>query len=423
MTATTIFITLLVLLLIRVPIAVSLGLACVIGLATGGINMEIIVQRMVTTNDLFPLLAIPFFILAGEIMSIGGMSRRLVGFASALVGHLQGGLGAVAVLSSGFFAALSGSNAATVAAIGGVMNAPMEERGYRPAYTAATIAAAGVPGMIIPPSILMILYGVVTGVSISDLFIAGLIPGVMICGSILAMNWYLSRSENVILSDFAGIKNIYANFKVAFWPLMMPVIVLSGIYGGVFTPTEAAVVAVLYGLTIGIAYRELRFRELYKAFLKAVLSTAIVMFIMNNAGVFAWLITIEQIPQNISSYLAATAGSQVVYILAVNILLLLTGCIMNAAAAIVILTSILYPAAVAFGIDPVLLGVIMAVNLSIGTVTPPLGVDLFIASAITKVPLERIVVSIAPYIGVMIVDLMIISYCPPLSTFLIHLIK
>lgn len=418
-----IFISLLVLLLMRVPIAVSLGLACVLGLVSGGINLEIIIQRMVTTNDSFPLLAIPFFILAGEIMSIGGMSRRLVGFAGALVGHLQGGLGAVAVVSSGFFAALSGSNAATVAAIGGVMSAPMEERGYRQAYTAATIAAAGVPGMIIPPSILMILYGVVTGVSITNLFIAGLVPGVLICVSILGMNWYLSRFETVEVSKFAGARRIYTSFKAAFWPLMMPVIILSGIYGGVFTPTEAAVVAVVYGIIVGIAYRELTLRELYKAFLKAALSSAIVMFIMNNAGVFAWLITVDQIPQNISSYLAATAGSQVVYILFVNILLLLAGCIMNAAAAIVIFTSILYPAAASFGVDPILLGVIMAVNLSIGTVTPPLGVDLFIASAITKVPLERIVVAIAPYIGVMIIDLLIISFYPPLSTFLVHLIK
>ncbi|MBI1201270.1 MAG: TRAP transporter large permease subunit [Rhodopseudomonas sp.] len=423
MSATVIFVSLLVLLLIRVPIAVSLGLACVIGMAAGGISFEIIVQQMVTTNDSFPLLAIPFFILAGEIMSIGGMSRRLVGFAGALVGHMRGGLGAVAVVSSGFFAALSGSNAATVAAIGGVMNGPMEERGYRPSYTAATIAAAGVPGMIIPPSILMILYGVVTGVSIGDLFIAGFLPGILICLSILATNWYLSRYENVEASDFAGLRHIYVSFKRAFWPLMMPVIILSGIYGGIFTPTEAAVVAVLYGLIVGIFYRELTLKALYKAFLKAVLSSAIVMFIMNNAGVFAWLLTIEQIPQNISHYLAVTAGNQVVYILFVNILLLLAGCIMNAAAAIVILTSILYPAAVSFGVDPVLLGVIMAVNLSIGTVTPPLGVDLFIASAITKVPLERIVVAIAPYIGVMIIDLMIISYYPPLSSVLIHLIK
>lgn len=423
MTTAIIFTSLLLLLLIRVPIAVALGLACVAGLLSGGITLEIIIQRMVVTNDSFPLLAIPFFILAGEIMSLGGMSRRLVDFAGALVGHFRGGLGAVAVLSSGFFAALSGSNAATVAAIGGVMNEPMAAKGYRPEYTAATIAAAGVPGMIIPPSILMILYGVVTGVSIGDLFIAGFVPGIVVCGSILATNWYLSRFENVTPQNFAGLRKIWLSFKTAFWPLLMPVIILSGIYGGIFTPTEAAVVAVIYGLLVGFAYRELSPRALYKAFLKACLSTAIVMFIMNNAGVFAWLITIEQIPQNISSYLAAIAGSQVIYLLLVNILLLLAGCIMNAAAAIVILTSILYPAAMSFGVDPILLGVIMAVNLSIGTVTPPLGVDLFIASAITKVSLERIVVAIVPYIGVMILDLLLITYYPPLSTTLITLIK
>lgn len=423
MTTTIIFVGLLVFLLMRVPIAVSLGLACVLGLLSGGINPQIIVQQMITTNDSFPLLAIPFFILAGEIMSIGGMSRRLVGLATALVGHFRGGLGAVAVVSSGFFAALSGSNAATVAAIGGVMNAPMEEQGYRPSFTAATIAAAGVPGMIIPPSILMILYGVVTGVSIGDLFIAGFLPGILICASILATNWYLSRYEAVAATDFGGVANILKSLKTAFWPLMMPVIILSGIYGGAFTPTEAAVVAAIYGLVVGAAYGELTFKELYRAFLKAAVSSAIVMFIMNSAGVFAWLITIEQIPQNISSYLASVAGSQAVYILMVNILLLAAGCIMNAAAAIVIFTSILYPAAVTFGVDPLLLGIIMSVNLSIGTVTPPLGVDLFIASAITKVPLERIVVAIYPYIMVMVVDLLIISYYSPLSTVLVHLIR
>lgn len=423
MITATIFIVLIALMLIRAPIAIALGLASAAGLAISGISLEILIQQIVTTNDSFPLLAIPFFILAGEIMSTGGMSRRLVDFAGALVGHFNGGLAAVAILGSSFFAALSGSNAATVAAIGGVMNAPMAEKGYRPPYTAATIAAAGVTGMIIPPSILLILYGVVTGVSISDLFLAGVIPGIFICISLLLLNWYLSRFEAIERVPFQGSSSILKTFKAAFWPLMMPVIILSGIYGGIFTPTEAAVVAVFYGLLVGVAFRELSWRSVYEAFLKAAISSCVVMFIMNSAGVLAWLLTINQIPQSISGYLSQTAGHQFIYLLFVNIFLLGVGCIMNAAAAIVIFTSILYPAAMSFGIDPLVFGVIMAVNLSIGTVTPPLGVDLFIASAITKVSIERIVVAIWPYIAVLIFDLLAITYLPWMSTFLVSLFK
>lgn len=421
MVTATIFGSLILLMLIRAPIAVALGLSSVLGLIISGIDLQIAAQRLLSTNNSFPLLAIPFFILAGEIMSTGGMSRRLVNFAGSLVGHLTGGLGAVAILGSSFFAALSGSNAATVAAIGGVMNAPMEEKGYRPQYTAAAIAAAGVTGMIIPPSILLILYGVVTGVSIADLFLAGLAPGIVICLSMLALNWFMTRREGIEKTEFQGLPGIWDSFRAAFLPLLMPVIILSGIYGGVFTPTEAAIVAVLYGLIVGFIYRELTLKDLYKAFQKAVLSSAVVMFIMNSAGVFAWLITINQIPQSISAYLADVAGGPILYLLLVNIFLLFVGCIMNAAAAVVIFTSILYPAAMSFGIDPILFGIIVSVNLSIGTVTPPLGVDLFIASAITKVPIEKIVTTIWPYIGVLLIDLLIITYFPPVSLFLVHL--
>ena len=416
-----IFVTLVILMLLRVPIAIALGMSTVAGLLVSGIILEIIAQKIVSSNNSFPLLAIPFFILAGEVMSTGGMSRRLVNFAQALVGHLSGGLGAVAILASSFFAALSGSNAATVAAIGGVMNEPMAEKGYRPAFIAATIAAAGVTGMIIPPSILLILYGVVTGVSISDLFLAGFLPGIVICISLLILNVFLTcREPTIEKALFKGGAEIRKSFQEAFWPLMMPVIILTGIYGGIFTPTEAAIVAVAYGLLVGAAFRELTWAALYKAFLKAVLSSAVVMFIMNSAHVFAWLLTINQIPQGISQYLAETASNQIVYILFVNIFLLIVGCMMNAAAAIVIFTSILYPAAMAFGIDPLVFGIIMVVNLSIGTVTPPLGVDLFIASAITKVSIEDIVKNVWPFILVLIFDLLLISYYPPLSTFLVR---
>jgi len=421
MTIAAIFGSLLLLILLRVPIAIALGLSSVIGLLLSGISLEIVAQRLIATNDSFPLLAIPFFILAGEIMSTGGMSRRLVGFAASLVGHMTGGLAAVAILGSSFFAALSGSNAATVAAIGGVMNQPMADAGYRPSYTAATIAAAGVTGMIIPPSILLILYGVVTGVSIADLFLAGLLPGILICVSMLVLNRFLTAGQDVERIAFQGLPGIWTSFRQAFWPLLMPAIILSGIYGGIFTPTEAAIVAVLYGLVVGFACRELTLPALYRAFLRAALSTAVVMLIMNAAGVFAWLITINRIPQEISTYLTQIAGGPILFLLLVNLFLLAVGCLMNAAAAIVIFTSILYPAAAKFGIDPVLFGIIVSVNLSIGTVTPPLGVDLFVASAITKVSIERIVVAIWPYILVLLVDLLLITYVPPISLLLVGL--
>ena len=417
----TIFALMILLMCVRVPIAVAIGMVCVIGLvAHGGFNLEILVAQMFTTNDSFPLLAIPFFILAGEIMSAGGISQRLVRFAGALANHYRGGLGAVAILSSSFFAAISGSNAATVAAIGGVMSPEMQKKGYSAAYTAATVAAAGVTGMIIPPSILLILYGVVTGVSITDLFIAGLLPGIVICISLLAVNWLLCKDMPVAQEPFEGFAAVWSHFKAAIWALLMPVIVLGGIYGGVFTPTESAVVAVLYGLIIGLAYRELSLRKLYAIFLRSTLTTAIIMLIMNAAGAFTWMITIDQIPQQVSAWLTAHSDSPVVFIVFCNLMLLVVGCFMNAAAAITVFTVILYPAALEFGIDPVLFGVIMTVNLSIGTVTPPVGVDLFVASAITNISLEKIVVKIWPYILMLVADLLLISFYAPLSLTLVE---
>lgn len=424
MFATTLFAVMIGLMIVRIPIAVALGLTCVFGLTLhGGFNLEIMAARMFATNDSFPLLAIPFFILAGEIMCAGGISQRLVKFAGSLVNHFQGGLGAVSVLSSSFFAAISGSNAATVAAIGSVMSPEMKKKGYSAEYTAATVAAAGVTGMIIPPSILLILYGVVTGVSITDLFIAGFIPGILICLSLLLINWVLCKRQPIERETFKGFGDVYASFKEAFWALLMPVVILGGIYGGIFTPTEAAAMAVLYGLVVGVAYGELSLRKLYAVLLKSTLSTAIVMFIMNCAGAFTWMITIDQIPQHVSAYLSATAGSQALFIVFCNVLLLIVGCFMNAAAAITVFASILYPAATAFGIDPVLFGVVMAVNLSIGTVTPPLGVDLFIASTITGIPLEGIVAKIWPYILMLVTDLFIISFYPPLAMTLVGILQ
>ena len=419
------FATLASLLVINVPIAVALGLASVVLLLMmGDIPLMVVVQRMYTANDSYKLLAVPFFMIAGELMTYGGASRRLVEFAGSIVGHFKGGLAAVAIVSSAFFAALSGSNAATVAAIGGVMIPAMLRKGYPADYTAATMAASGSTGMVIPPSILMILYGVVVGVSIGDLFIAGFAPGILLAASMLLVNWYICRHSNFEQQSWGGFKNVIRTFKDSIWALLTPVIILGGIYGGICTPTEAAAVAALYGLIIGMfAYKELKVKDLSTIVWRSAYSTAVVMLVMATAGLFAWVITANEIPQTIAAYFSAVSPSPQVYLILVNILLLFTGCFINAAAQIPIMAPILYPAAASFGIDPIIFGIIMTVNLSIGTVTPPLGVDLFVASTLSKVPLEKIVVRIWPFVLALVVDLLIITYYPPLSMFLLDLLR
>lgn len=413
------------LMFIRVPIAVALGLAGIVGLLfMGNIPLTVVAQRMFTSNDSFPLLAIPYFMLAGELMTKGGVSKRLVRFAGALVGHFRGGLGGIAILASSFFAALSGSNAATVAAIGSVMIPTMKDKGYPVGYTAATIAAAGVTGMIIPPSILMVLYGVMAGVSVGDLFIAGFLPGILICITFMLLNWWLCKDKEYAQEPWSGFAEIWHSFKDAIWALLMPVIILGGIYGGVFTPTEAAAVACVYGAIVGFfIYRELQWKELPKIFFNSALSTAVVMLVMNTAGFLAWVLTANEIPQLLAASMSGFSDSGVVFLILVNMVLLVVGCLMNAAAALPLFASILLPAAMSFGVDPLLFGIIMVVNLSIGTITPPVGVDLFVAATISKISLEEIMARIWPYIVVVIIDLLIITYYPPISLWLVNALK
>ena len=410
---------------INVPIAIAIGIASVVGVwLTGDVSMIVVAQKVFSSNDSFPLLAIPFFMLAGELMTYGGVSKRLVDFASSLVGHYRGGLGSIAIVASAFFAALSGSNAATVAAIGTIMIPAMTKKGYDEGYTAATLAAAGTTGMVIPPSILMILYGVVVGVPITDLFIAGFLPGIMMAASMVVLNWFLCRNRDYAREPRSDFKGVWKSFKDASWALLTPVIILGSIYGGIATPTEAAAMAALYGLIIGFfVYKELKIKDLPVIILRSALSTSIVMFVMSTAGLLAWVITVNEIPQELAITFANISSNPAIYLLLVNGLLLFTGCFINAAAQVPIFAPILYPAAAAMGIDPVLFGIVMTVNLCIGTITPPLGVDLFVASTISKVPLEKIAQYIWPYLLVLVFDLMIITYYPPLSLFLLTVFK
>lgn len=420
-----VFLTMLIFLFLRIPIAIILGIGSILILVFGSdINLTIVIQRIFSSTDSFTLLAIPFFMLAGEIMTVGGISKRLVDLFTSLIGSFKSGLGAASITAATFFAALSGSNAATVAAVGSVMTEDMHKNGYPKPYIAALIAAGGVTGSIIPPSVLLILYGATTGTSIGDLFIAGLIPGILISLTLIILNAFLVRKYPIQKVEWQGTRNVLQAFKRSVWGLIMPFIVLGGIYTGVFTPTESAAVAVGYGLIIGLfVYKDLKFNQLPKIFLKAVYSTVLVMFIMSTAGLFGWVITSEQLPQKISLLFTEVSSNEYVFLILVNILLLIVGMFMNAAAAIAIFTAILFPAAQTFGIDPILFGIIITVNLSIGTVTPPLGVDLFVASSVTNVKLEKVIRASGIFILFLIVDLLIITFFPPLSTFLVALLN
>lgn len=420
-----VFVLMLLLMTFGIPIAIALGVVSLVGLLMiGDVNLTVIIQRLYTASASFPLLAVPFFVLAGEIMTSGGMSKRLVRFISSLVGSYKSGLGAVSILASTFFAALSGSNAATVAAVGSVMIPEMKEKGYKTSYSAATIAAAGVTGSIIPPSVLLILYGVGTGTSVGDLFLAGFIPGLFIAVSLLLVNAFLTRKMAIERIERASGNEVLGSFKSAFWALLMPIIILGGIYRGIFTPTEAAAVAVGYGFIIGMfVYKDLKVKDIPKILIRSVKSTAVIMFVMSTAGLLGWVFTLERVPQTVSTALTDLSSSPVVFIFLVNLLLLFVGMFMNAAAAIPIFTALLFPAALSFGIDPVLFGIIMTVNLSIGTVTPPVGVDLFVASSVSGIPLEKVIAKVWPFLLILLVDLFIISYYPPLSTFLVEVFK
>ncbi len=424
MTVTILFIALAILLLLNVPIAVALGLSTALSIWYSDLPLTIVVQRMLSSNDSFPLMAIPFFIMAGSCMSQGGVSKRLVVFADSLFGWLTGGLGIVAQITGIFFSAISGSSAATTAAVGGVMFPEMEKRGYDRSFSAAIIAAAGETGIIIPPSVPMVVYGVIAGVSIGDMFLAGVVPGLLMGIALCFLIYFKSKKMGYGGEKFKGGANVLRSFREAIWGLLMPVIILGGIYGGIFTATEAAVVAVVYGLIVGFfIYKDLRISDLPKIFESTVIGTAVVMFIMNAAGLFSWVITREQFPAQLAAYFISLSSDPVVYLMLINVLLFIVGCLLNASAAITILTPILAPIAIKLGIDPVFFGVIMTTNLAIGCITPPVGVDLFVASSISKVSMTRLSSAIVSFVVVLVVVQIVITYIPGLVMWLPNALK
>ena len=401
---------------LTVSVAVSIGLASILGIQASNAHMLISVKEMFNAINKFPLAAIPFFILAGNIMETGGISRRLVEFAKSIVGGVQGGLPMACVLTCMIFGAVSGSSVATTFAIGTVLIPALIKHGYPVTYAAALQATSAELGVIIPPSIPMILYGVSAEVSIGELFISGFGPGILIGGALMLFVFIKCRVMGWGKNDGDGRLSFGKASLQAGWALLMPVIILGGIYGGVFTPTEASAVAVFYALAVGmLIYREIKLKDLVIILRKSVMSSAVIMFIIANAGLFAFLITRAGVPDAIGHWLQEVLRSPAYFLLGVNAALFLIGMFIETSAAIIVLAPILAPVAMHFGIDPVHFGLVMVVNLALGMITPPFGVNLFAACTVARISLDRIIKDLVPFVLVVLCCLMVITYVPAIS--------
>lgn len=401
---------------LTISVAVSIGLSALVGIHVSNVNMLVAVKEMFSAINKFPLAAIPFFILAGNLMETGGISRRLVEFAKSIVGGVQGGLPMTCVLTCMIFAAVSGSSVATTFAIGAILIPALVKHGYPNNWAASLQATSAELGVIIPPSIPMILYGVSAEISIGELFIAGFGPGLLIGGALMLFVYLWCKRKGWGRDDGDGRLPFGRALLQAGWALAMPVIILGGIYGGVFTPTEASAVAVFYALFVGmVVYREIGVRDLGAILKKSVVSSSVIMFIIANAGLFAYLITRAGVPDAIGTWLKDVLQNPAMFLLGVNVALFLIGMFIETSAAIIVLAPILAPVAMHFGIDPVHFGIVMVVNLALGMITPPFGVNLFAACTVARISLDRIVTPLIPFVLVVLACLMIITYVPAIS--------
>ncbi|MDO7787699.1 TRAP transporter large permease [Desulforamulus aquiferis] len=413
-------------LVIGVPIAIALGLsglATIIGAKT--LPIDYVAQLAFTSIDSFPIMAIPFFIAAGVFMGAGGLSKRLLALADELLGSLYGGMALATVATCMFFAAISGSGPATVAAIGALTIPAMIQRGYDKHFAAALVACAGAIGVMIPPSNPFVVYGVSAQASVGKLFMGGIVPG-LLTGAVLMVISYLYSKKNNWKGEVRerSLKTFGRAFWEAKWALMVPVIILGGIYGGLMTPTEAAAVSAFYGLIVGVfIYKEINLKNITQCFMDACSTSAIVIVLMAMATIFGNIMTIEQVPNKIASFILSITESKIFILLMINVLLLVVGTFMEALAAIVILTPILLPIVIQVGVDPIHFGVIMVVNLALGFITPPVGVNLFVASGVAKLKMENISKAALPLLFAMIVVLLLVTYIPEISMFLPSLSK
>lgn len=417
------FISMIVLLIVGVPIAFVLcGSSIIAILSTGDIHNAIVIQRMFSGSGSFTLLAIPFFVLAGSLMSSGGISKRLVNLCNSLFGHISGGLAMVAIITCAFFAAISGSSAATAAAVGTIIIPEMLKHKYDKDFAGATVASSAELGVIIPPSIGLIQYGVATGTSISDLFMAGFLPGIFICLVLCVVAHFLCKKQGFEPSKKATRQEKIQAFKDAILAILMPVIILGGIYSGVFTPTEAAVIAVFYGLIVGVfVYKEIKLSDIPRILTDSAITMSTVLLIMSASTIFGWILTKLQIPQAVAKGFLGISASKYIFLLLVNVLLLFIGMFCEAGAAMVILAPLLAPVAQNLGIDLVHFGIIMMANLAIGMMTPPVGVNLYVVCDTAKVKIEGMFPYLVKYFLALVAGVLIITYVPQLSLLLVNL--
>ena len=410
--------------LINTPIAISIGMASILGiLIQGEFSLMMVVQRMFGGTDSFHLMAVPLFMFTGTIMEAGGMSRRIVAFANSLVGWLPGGLAAVSIVSAMFFAGISGSAAADAAAVGAILIPAMKKSGYSSDFAAAVQASGGSIGVIIPPSIPMIIFGFLTGASIGQLFAAGILPGVLIGVSLIAVATYISSRRGYAATNRFSVKEVFRTFKHSLLALIAPLIILGGILFGIFTATESAAVAVVYALVIGLfVYREIRIKDLFHLFREGAVTSSIVMFIIASASVFSWIAAIEEIPARLAGSLMNLTEDPALLLLLINFVLLVAGTFVETTASLILLVPLITAMLPSLGIDIVQLGVIVVTNLAIGMLTPPMGICLIVSCSISGDSIAAISKRILPFLAVLIVDLLIITFFSPLTMYLAKLV-
>ena len=409
-----------VFMVLGVPIAFSLGSASLVYLVTHGVSVGLIAQRMFTGIDVFPFMAIPFFVLAGELMNSAGITKRLVELANVFVGRLKGGLGQVNIVTSMFFAGITGSAVADTSAIGSMLIPAMVDEGFDADFSAAVTCSSSVIGPIIPPSIPMVVYSLVASTSVAAMFLAGVFPGILLGISLMVVNWAISTKRNypraprwptfkeMVLASIRGIV-----------PMMMPLIILGGILGGIFTATEASAVAVIYALVVGLlGYRNLRWKDIKKDFIVTAKTSGVVFLVIACSNVFNWALVIEEVPQRMAVFVSEVFTNKYTLLFAINVVLLIVGTFMEGTAALIILVPILLTITKPFGIDPVMLGAIVVLNLMIGLITPPVGLCLYVACGISKLSLETVSKAVLPFLAAEVVTLMLVTYIEPISMFL-----